>query len=371
MSELETTNATEGAIVETSPRRTRHGGLDALRALCALFVIVNHATFLPAGAGADAQWCTAVIYTIVFPAVPLFVMISGAFILNRDKNRNAWAFYWHSIKKLFPLSAFMFLIYFCLYTNHPMHFIHGEEGLFSMLQQFCIWYGYGAAIPLWYICMLPGLYLMVPFLVYLRQRTSLLVQGVLSAAFMALFFCEHCLHMWNLLHPLSAVSWLGYFWLGMFLMNLEKNKLLPSAKCVLWSALVVGALLVVRTYFFISQNENIYAHIEGYLQPSTFVLSGLLFILFAQLKNMRLHWVVAKFGEVSFLIYLTHILVLRVLRSIMFHCDLISRLHHDYTVTLLFTLSGVVITFLLSWGLHEMYNRVCSTAGAWFHRDRC
>lgn len=359
-------NGMEGAIVEETPRCKRHGGLDALRALCALFVIVNHATFLPTGAGADEQWCSAVIYTLVLPAVPLFVMISGAFILNRDKNENAWAFYWHSIKKLFPLSALMFLIYFCIFTSHPIQFIRGAESLYTMLKQFCIWYGYGAAAPLWYICMLPGLYLMVPLLIRLRQRTSLLVQGVLCVAFMALFYCQHGLQMWNLLHPLSAVSWLGYFWLGMLLMNLAKNKFLPSAKCMSWVTLIVGALLVVRTYFFISEHEDIYGHLVSYMQPSSFVLSCLLFILFSQLREMRPHWVVSKFGEVSFLIYLTHILVFRILRSILFHCDLNSSLHHDYTVSLLYTLSGVVIAFLLSWGLQEMYNRVGSTVGAWF-----
>lgn len=366
-----TANGMGGTIVEESPRRMRHGGLDALRALCALFVIVNHATFLPTGAGTDAQWCTAVIYTIVFSAVPLFVMISGAFILNRDKNGNAWAFYWHSIKKLFPLSALMLLVYFCVDTNHPMQFIRGEESLYTMLEQFCIWYGYGAAVPLWYICMLPGLYLMVPLLIRLRQRTSLLVQGVLCAAFMALSYCQHGLQMWNLLHPLSAVSWLGYFWLGMILMNLAKNKFLPSAKCISWVALVVGALLVVRTYSFISEHDYIYSHIGVFMLPSVFVVSCLLFIVFSQLRDMRLHWVVCKFGEVSFLIYLTHILVFRILMSILFHCDLISSLHHDYTVSLLFTLSGVVITFLVSWGLQEMYNRVCSIVSAWFEHKRC
>lgn len=342
----------------------RHGGLDALRALAALFVIVNHATYLPAGSGVDAMWSTAVIYTIVFPAVPLFVMMSGAFILNRDKNSNAWSFYWHSIKKLFPLSALMFLVYFCLYTDYPSQLVQGTESPASMVKHFIVWYGNGAAPPLWYICMLPGLYLLAPLLVTMRRKTSLWVQALLCGAFMVLYFCQYGLHLWNLVHPLSAVSWIGYFLLGMILMNLAKAQRLPSVRCTAWVGLCLIAALVFRAHGYIAAHENIYPQMEAFMTPSSLIVASALFIIFAQLKDMRIGWVVSKFAEVSFLVYLTHVLVLRILRSVLYHLDLISQLHYDYAVSIIFTIMSVLLTFLLSWALDAAYKRVCKVLGA-------
>lgn len=342
----------------------RHGGLDALRALAALFVIVNHATYLPAGSGEDAMWSTAVIYTIVFSAVPLFVMMSGAFILNRDKNSNAWSFYWHSIKKLFPLSALMFLAYFWLYTDHPGQLVRGTESLGSVVKHMIVWYGNGPPGALWYICMLPGLYLLAPLLVTVRRKTSLWVQALLCGAFMVLYFCQYGLHLWNLVHPLSAVSWIGYFLMGMILMNLAKAQRLPSVRCTAWVGLCLIAASLFRAHAYIAAHEDIYPQMEAYMTPSSLIVACMLFIIFAQLKDLRIGWVGAKFAEVSFLVYLTHSLVLRMLRSVLYHLDLISQLHYSYSVSILFTVSGVILTFLLSWVLDATYKRVCKVLGA-------
>lgn len=339
-------------------------GLDALRALAALFVIINHATYLPTGSGVDAMWSTAVIYTIVLPAVPLFVMMSGAFILNRDKNSNAWSFYWHSIKKLFPLSALMFLVYFCLYTDYPSQLVGGTESPASIVKHFIVWYGKGATAPLWYICMLPGLYLLAPLLVIVRRKTTLCLQALLCSAFMVLYFCQYGLHLWDLVHPLSAVSWIGYFLLGMILMNLAEAGRLPSVRCTVWVGLCLFAVLVFRAYAHISSQESIYPQIEAFMTPSSLIVACTLFIVFSQLKDMRIGWVVSKFAEVSFLVYLTHVLMLRLLRTALFHLDLISRLHYDYAVSITFTVLGVILTFLLSWALDTAYKRVCAALGA-------
>lgn len=342
----------------------RHGGLDALRALAALFVIVNHATYLPAGSGEDAKWCAAVIYTIALSAVPLFVMMSGAFILNRDKNSNARAFYWHSFKKLFPLSALMFLVYFCLYTDYPLQFVQGTESLGSMVKHFLVWYGNGAAAPLWYICMLPGLYLLAPLFVIIRRNTSLRVQMLLCGMFMALYFCQYGLHLWNLVHPLSAVSWIGYFLLGMILMNLAGAGRLPSVRSMLWCSPIILAVLVFMAYGYIAGHDDIYPQFEGIMTPSSLLVACGLFIIFAQLKDISCGWLGSKFAEVSFLVYLTHVLVQRLLRCALFHLDLISNLHHDYVISFSFTVLSVILTFLMSWGMHIAYKKLCVAIGA-------
>ena len=338
--------------------------MDALRALAALFVIIIHATYLPADSEKTAKIIAAAIITITSPAVPLFVMMSGAFILNRDKNSNAWSFYWHSIKKLFPLSALLFLVYFCLYTDYPSQFVRGTESLASMVKHFIEWYGNGATAPLWYICMLPGLYLLVPLLVVVRRKTSLSVQALLCGVFMVLYFCQYGFHLWHLACPFNAVSWIGYFLLGMILMNLAVAGRLPSVRCTVWVGLCLFAILAFRTYAFIAAHESIYPQIAAFKTPAGLIMACLLFVIFVQLKDMRISWVVSKFAEISFLIYLTHALVQRMLRSVLYHLDLISQLHHEYAVTILYVVFSVILTFLLSWVLDTLYKRTCAALQA-------
>lgn len=343
-------------------RGKRHGGLDVLRALAALFVIVNHATFLPAGSGAVDKWCAAIIYAIVFPAVPLFVLMSGAFILNNDRNRKALTFYWHSIKKLFPICFVIFVVYFCLYTAHPGNFIHGKETLAQMAKHFYAWYEVGAAAPLWYVCMLPGLYLVAPLIVLIRQKTPWFVHVMLCAA---LFWLAWQSRSWGLVHPWAAVRWLYWFVLGMILMNLAK---VESKVGVKLAAVATGCMVVaasVRLFLLMDSTDDFCSlHYEAYDDIVNSLVAVCMFVLFVQLKDWTPKWLVSKFAEVSLLIYLTHMLVLRMLRSVLYHMDLNSLLHHDYVVSISYTVLGVVLTFLLSWGLDAAYKKVCAACGA-------
>ena len=345
----------------------RHGGLDILRALAALFVIVNHATFLPAGSGVADKWCTAIIYAIVFPAVPLFVMMSGAFILNNDRNRNAWSFYWHSLKKLFPVCFVTFVVYFCLYTEYPGKFIHGTESLAQMVKHFFAWYEQGAAAPLWYICMLPGLYLVAPLIVLIRQKTPWFVH---VALFAGLFWLSWQFRGWEQVYPWTAVRWLYWFVLGMILMNLAK---VERKVGVTLAAIATACMLVVasvRLFLLMDGTDDFYSlHYAAYDDIVNSLLVVCMFVLFVQLKDWTPNWLVSKFAEVSLLIYLMHMLVLRLLMGVVYHAGLISTLHHNYVVSFLYGFSAIVLSFVLSWAVQSACGRVRSALSSRFARS--
>ena len=344
----------------------RHGGLDVLRALAALFVIVNHATFLPAGSGVADKWCTAIIYAIAFPAVPLFVMMSGAFILNNDRNRKAWSFFWHSIKKLFPVCFVIFVVYFCLYTEHPVKFIHGNESLAQMAKHFYAWYEVGAAPPLWYICMLPGLYLVAPLIVLIRQKTPWFVHVALCAG---LFWLSWQSRGWDLVCPWTAARWLHWFVLGMILMNLAKveSKVGVTLAVVATACMLVAAS--VRLFLLMNGTDDFYSlHYGAYDDIVNSLVAVCMFVLFVQLKDWTPNWLVSKFAEVSLLIYLMHMLVLRFLMCVMYHAGIISTLHHDYVISFLYGFSAVALTFVLSWAVQSACGRVGSALSSRFAR---
>lgn len=157
---------------ESGLLKHRHTGLDYLRGIAALMVVVNHAWCLMATTSKVHNFLTSLVYSIVWVAVPLFLLMSGAFLIRNERNENAGCFWWHSIKKLGPLSlAFLLLAFF---WQSPLwnEYMMGKYGTKELFFRTLRWYGRGAVVPLWYICMLPGLYFFVPFLVKLWKKLT-------------------------------------------------------------------------------------------------------------------------------------------------------------------------------------------------------
>ena len=80
---------------------SRHMGLEYLRGIAALMVVINHSWYMPFNSNNIHIFATSCVYSLVLMAVPLFVILSGAFLINNPKNTNAKYFYWHSFKKIF------------------------------------------------------------------------------------------------------------------------------------------------------------------------------------------------------------------------------------------------------------------------------
>lgn len=323
----------------------RHTGLDCLRVLASFFVVVNHAWFLPSGSPSIERWATAFVYALVLPAVPLFVLLSGAFILTRDKTINAKEFYIHSLKKLFPISSFFFIIYLICKTDILRHFLDGRFTLSETFLAIARWYVHGASTPLWYLCMLPGLYLLAPLLSYIRKRTSLFFFGLFSIFFLFISFLSVGLH-WNILHPLSAVCWLGFFCMGAWLMLLGRVRKLPSKSVCFIAWLICTSAAVVEIASSGGDNSYEILGVESWM--FAYSASIFLFPLFCQWhpKDNR---IIAKLSELSLLIYLMHVLVQAVIRFILLRMGLVELLHETVWANFFFALGSLFCTCVASW----------------------
>ncbi len=327
--------------------RQRHTGLDWLRVLSAFGVVINHAWYLMPGSPVIERCAAAFIYSLVFPAVPLFVLLSGAFILTHDKTINAWEFYKHSLRKLFPISCFFFAIYLVCKTDILHRFLTGENSLYETLDAIVRWYGRGAATPLWYLCMLPGLYLLAPFFSFIRKKMSLFFFGVLSLFLLSFTLLAQGAH-WNFFHPLSAIVWLGLFCMGAWLMMLEKKYHLPSKRiCFVFWLLFIA----IETIDYARTGSQ--AHFHEILGRDSWAFNAAcsisLFTLFCQWhpKNSR---IVARLSELSLLIYLMHVLVQAGIRR--FLClvggiDLVAQ--RSVWDNLFFALGSLILTCLAAW----------------------
>ncbi len=140
---------------------------DVIRSGAIVLVIVIHVADLVVRKWQDVPdlwWHTANVFgSFARPAVPLFVMLSGALLLGR---RETWDVF---VKKrlmriLIPLLAWsaIFFLYRYFYHNHTFSLESVLKGLYSGHAYFHLWYFY----------MLFGLYLLLPLLRILVQHAS-------------------------------------------------------------------------------------------------------------------------------------------------------------------------------------------------------
>lgn len=127
--------------------------LDILRVLSALAVVATH---LSAAEyydvfGQPIWWFPATLDTVAHCAVPIFVMISGALFLNPDRRVTWRSLSRQKIPHLFLLYIFWWVAYFFLYVALDLRPFTRAAFL-------------KPTVHLWFLPMLIGLYLIVPFL---------------------------------------------------------------------------------------------------------------------------------------------------------------------------------------------------------------
>lgn len=203
----------------TSNQTSRNTALDTLRTLSILFVIAIHTAgrFLMPYAGYTKSVFLqgAVIESLVQWGVPLFVMLSGAFVLGG--NDSVQKIYGKRLPKLFwPLLLWLPVNWlWVLLTGGSAKliqlFLHGQPFMH-----------------LWFMVMLIGLYLIIPLLNRLIKKAghhpSVLYILVLFFMFIAVLWRLYIYRTaptdFNLyMHPLLFLQYTGYFLAGYVLRN--------------------------------------------------------------------------------------------------------------------------------------------------------
>ncbi|WP_287877815.1 acyltransferase family protein [Aquitalea sp.] len=305
--------------------------IECLRVAAAFAVVMLHTSagyLVKIHDAGHMVWWVANFYDAISRwAVPVFLLISGSLLL--DGPGSIFLFYRKRfVRVLVPLvfwTVFYLSIRFFVFKN-----IQSQDVLATLMQGV-------PYVHLWYLYMLVGLYLFVPFL-------KTLVQNLDEKSGLLLVFLLCLLSSVNLflgenpkLFLIKFVPFLGFFIGGYFL----RGMVLPFSQKFLIGMLVFFGLIVfggagVAMYFYGDQGL---ALIYDYQSPAVVCFSFLIFILSRQLDfNLPC---AASLSECSFGIYLVHPIFLIIAGKLF-------SISHAGAVFFLIPLLSLVV-FLVSW----------------------
>lgn len=314
-------------------------GVDHLRALAALLVILYHGTqligaqiahnsaFIPQNDWGYTQW--NFIKSFIAEGhfgVALFMTLSG-FIFTTGlykKHINVKGFFRNRFIRIYPLYIFLLIVSFYFYPPiDPLQAMILHILPFANISASLLGTGLIASSAMfWTIAVEVQFYLVFPFLMrWLNEHKFKLLWGIIGlfTTLRLLAFISGDVSMSNFGY-FSIFGRIDQFIIGMFAgyIYLKKASLITK-NLKLYTALSLGAIIVLlfimnrlRHHFGFDAFENFYVilpTIEG-LCSGALIVS---YVLFAKKLTGKISHLFAKVGELSYSLYLTHFILLSLL----------------------------------------------------------
>lgn len=323
----------------------QNNAISYTRAVATVFVILIHAStgFLNRfhAEGFDwnfANWINAATRC----SVPLFVMISGALLLSKEEE--TFSFYKKRLPKLCWPFVFWTVIYMIYYFYRYTHFSTlSSQKIIAIIQDKIL---HGANAHLWFMYMIIGMYLAIPFVKKIvRQASMREIELFLVLWVVAMFITNKFYYPYTLKIDISFFSgYIGYLILGYYL-SIKDFKVK-----FWWYLLGYVAILIftaVMTYMWSSQERQFNPHWYNYVFPNTALAAICIFMLLQKTvsQDRPLPLWVQLTDKYSFGIYLVHILPLNYIHPMLSkHMNILWVIP---LATLLTLLSSIGIIFLL------------------------
>jgi surface polysaccharide O-acyltransferase-like enzyme len=289
----------------------RNYSIDTLRTVATLLVILVHASSEYINTGRmsltfdTSFWVGNIISSFSRICVPLFVLISGMFLLGK-KETFKQSYQKRASRILIPLISWtlIYILYRASLSFFTDKSINTDALLNSVVSGKPFYH-------MWYLYMIIGLYLITPVINNMIPKLSrhmlwaaallLLFIGVLNSSFNISFYNKVTFMLW-------FINYLGYFILGYLIKDYKKNfSFLTLSATYIISSILIAILTVYTITFY----DNLYFH--RYLTPFVIIGSLSVYRLFLQL-NLKEN-ILSKISHLTFGIYLIHAGVLHVFNS--------------------------------------------------------
>ena len=236
-------------------------------------------------------------------AVPCFLLLSGAFILDNERNSDYKTFYSKTFSKI-GVTTIVFSLLYILYRI-PLCFVGEDRGISTLLKDII------RGMPMyhmWYLYMLIGIYAMVP--VVLRFKNSISERNFYRISFVFLVLAsasrwttKNVRLMWDIG---QSFEYLGYFMVGYSIRKMCKKRNNKKACLMILGGLLFELCAAGLEYKEIVDgvlaNELRYAITSPY-SPLIVSASVLIFYGFT-LLNVNKNF--TKCSSLTFYIYLIH-----------------------------------------------------------------
>lgn len=339
----------------TMPRQ-RNISLDITRIIAIAAVIMIHvsARFVTSNELGSLEFVWGNIFdSISRIGVPLFIMTSGALLLDEEKQ--------FSIKDLFsrrlPQIVFLLIAWSAIYAvgyNIAIPLLKGESiSIKSFVGSFALGHYH-----LWYLYMQIGLYLALPFLraivckknknlVLLYLVISLLTQftiPVIKAVSLQFDFFAHLVTLLEKFQLGFFNVYVSYFLAGWCIVHVGISK---KNKFALYGAAILSLLVMIVYVNFTKDYNNAYAN-SGVL---VFVYSAAVFLVINTINEIKIkkaNGIVSILSKSSFGIYVVHVVLL----------DVINRLLPKTLVASIYMLVCWTLTFAVSFMATYMLSKI-------------
>jgi surface polysaccharide O-acyltransferase-like enzyme len=291
--------------------------INNLRVIALFAVVILHTTspvMEQFHKGPLSVWLVGDFYnSLVRFAVPVFVMISGALLLNREYTLGDF------LKRRLSRIVIPFLFWSLIYIGYMFY---NEEIDYSgdvliTIKQVLHLLKYGSSYHLWYVYMLIGLYLIIPILSkFVRSATENELLYFIGVWFFIMLIDQPYLSRFKPQLDLRYFEgFIGYLVLGHYLAFKQFTfKYLKAAMWILFFATL--GLTTLGTYLLFNHYNGISTLMYEPLSPPIVIISVSIFMI-ARLSTPKLSPFIIKvrnlIGTYSYGIYLGHAIVLTLL----------------------------------------------------------
>lgn len=318
----------------------RDTALDIIRIVACLMVVMMHSP-LPTGA-ANGPFRVALSYTTE-PCIGLFFMVSGALLL--PVTRSYTSFLKRRLGKVICPTIFWTAIYVAMKLYYHPEDVNLCRIIFSI--PFSA-QGHGV---LWFMYTLTGLYLIAPILsAWLEKATKKDLQIVLGI--WAVTLCYPILSLWIEIND-SCSGILYYFggYAGYFVLGYYMRKYSNAVSIIASGVIAMGGAIILLAMKKFGVEVD-FATMFGYL--SIFVCALTIFVWkilsclhkILVISRLRIGGVSSLLANLSFGVYLVHIVVMRYW---VWKQNWISDINNDIIQTFIIATITIILSFVISY----------------------
>ncbi len=321
----------------------RNISIDLLRIICCILVIGIHTTpdyaySISSGQPIFVNLQALVVQSIVRIGLPVFFMLSGYYLLNRNTD-NLFTFYKKRIISLIiPFFIYSIILFYAFsYLDH-------NDSRFSVYINKLLTSSTSLSVHFWFVYSMLGLYVISPAIKYITDKIQdtdvfkaiIIIVGVFYYSLYS-YSASQSFQNYHHLIPLQGIdTWVMYFIVGGLIKRIK-----ISTHTVLSLLPIAFTLHVTTVYFSVNKfGFNIYPYDSGL---NILLMSSMVLLIFSRAEfkfsPLKIN-IIEKLAPLTYGIYLIHPLILSLLERA-FHPPFIS---HYLTLK---TISFSILAFFI------------------------